>query len=73
MINIFNPEKVVVGGGIASSFDLLEPHVEKAISRCAFAEPARLAEVTRTVLGNDASVAGAALMARDAVGGRKKG
>jgi len=73
MINIFNPEKVVLGGGISSSFDLLKPHVEKAISRCAFTEPARLAKVTRSVLGNDASVAGAAYLAKDAVGSRKKG
>jgi glucokinase len=72
-INIFNPERVVLGGGISSSFDLLEPHVEKAISRSAFGESARLAVVTRSVLGNDASVAGAAMLAKDAIEARKRG
>jgi glucokinase len=73
MINIFNPESVVLGGGISGSFDLLSPYVERAIGRCAFTEPARMASVTRAVLGNDASVAGAAMLAKDAVGGRAKG
>jgi glucokinase len=69
MINVFNPERVVVGGGISGSFDLLRPHVEKAVRRCAFPESERLAEIAVSDLGNDASVTGAALLAKETLEG----
>jgi glucokinase len=68
LINIFNPEAVVVGGGVAESFDLLRPHVERVVRRRAFAESARLAKIVPSRLGNDATAVGAAMLARDAAG-----
>jgi glucokinase len=70
LINLFNPEAVVLGGGVAESFDLLRPHVERIVSRRAFAESARMARIMPSDLGNDATAVGAAMLARDAVGRR---
>jgi glucokinase len=67
LINVFNPEVVAVGGGVAESFDLLRPHVERVVKKRAFAEPARMAEIGPSELGNDATAVGAAMLARDAV------
>ncbi len=70
LVNTFNPEAVVVGGGVAESFDLLRPHVERTVRRRAFAESVRMAKVVPSDLGNDATAVGAAMLARDAVGRR---
>jgi glucokinase len=76
LINIFNPEAVVLGGGVSGSFDLLRPHIERTVGRRAFAESARVVDIVRSELGNDAAVLGAAMLAKDALelrnGGRKR-
>jgi predicted NBD/HSP70 family sugar kinase len=65
LINIFNPGVVVIGGGVSGAFDLLQPHVERTIRKRAYAESARMTRIVRSSLGNDATVVGAALMAKD--------
>lgn len=71
LINVFNPEAVVVGGGVSKSFDLLSPHVQRTVRRRAFAESVRMVKIARSELGNDATAVGAAMMARDAA--RRRG
>jgi glucokinase len=51
-----DPEAVVIGGGLARSYDLLEPAITAA------ARPRRL-RVARSVLGDQAVIAGAVLAA----------
>jgi glucokinase len=70
LVNMFNPEAVVVGGGVAESFDLLRPHVERTVRRRAFAESVRMVKIVPSDLGNDATAVGAAMLARDAIGRR---
>jgi len=65
LVNLLNPEAVIVGGGVSESFDLLSPHVHRVVERRAFPEPAAQVRIERSVLGNDASVIGAAMFARD--------
>jgi len=65
LVNIFNPEVVVLGGGVSASFDLLKPHVDRVVRRRAFAESAKIVRITPSRLGNDATVLGAAMLARD--------
>jgi glucokinase len=67
LVNVFNPEAVVLGGGVAGSFDLLRPHIERTVRRRAFAESARMAKIVSSQLGNDATAVGAAMLARDAL------
>ncbi len=72
LVNIFNPKVVVLGGGVAGSFDILLPHMERTVRRRAFPESARMVQIVHSVLGNDATAAGAAMLARDALEKRKR-
>jgi glucokinase len=65
LINLVNPEVVVVGGGVSASFDLVVPHVERVVARRAFAAAAAMARIEASTLGNDATAIGAAMLARD--------
>ncbi len=64
MLNVLNPSAVVIGGGVAGGFDVLAPHVRRAVARFAFADTARAARIEPSRLGNDAAVVGAAMLAR---------
>jgi glucokinase len=62
LLNLLNPSMVVIGGGIAASFDALSPHVRRAVKRSAFAATVRAARIEPSRLGNDAAVVGAAML-----------
>ncbi len=64
MLNVLNPSLVVIGGGVAGGFDVMEPHTRRAIARYAFADSVRAARIERSRLGNDAALVGAAMLAR---------
>ena len=64
ILNLLNPSVVVVGGGIAGGFDVLQPHVSRAVARYAFDETRRAARIEPSRLGNDAALVGAAMLAR---------
>ncbi len=63
LINIFNPEMIVIGGGVAQSWDLLIPAAKKEVDRRAFRIPARLARIVPAKLGPYAGWLGAAYVA----------
>lgn len=63
LINIFNPEKIVIGGGVAEGWDLFIEHVRQHIAERAFPIPARRAEIVRAECGDDAGLLGAAHIA----------
>jgi glucokinase len=63
LINIFNPEMIVLGGGVAAGWDLFIAHVREQISERAFPLPARRAEIVRAECGDDAGLLGAAQIA----------
>jgi glucokinase len=73
ILDVLNPSVVVVAGGIAGSFDLLEPHVRRAVAAHAFAQTAADATIERSRLGNDAAVVGAAMLARASLRRGKSG
>ncbi len=63
VINIFNPEVIVIGGGLSNIGDmLLEPAYEEAKKR-AFPQPYRSVRFARAELGQDSGVIGAAIYA----------
>jgi glucokinase len=68
LINIFNPEMIVIGGGVADGWDLFIPHVNEQIAARAFPIPARRAEIVRAERGDDAGILGAAHIAFAAQG-----
>ncbi|HEX6791907.1 MAG TPA: ROK family protein, partial [Candidatus Krumholzibacteria bacterium] len=53
LLNTLNPSVIVLGGGGAGGFDLLEPHVRRALVRHAFRETITAARIERARLGND--------------------
>lgn len=63
LINIFNPEMIVIGGGAADGWDLFIPHVREEIAKRAFKIPAERAEIVRAERGDDAGLLGAAHIA----------
>jgi glucokinase len=68
LINIFNPELIVIGGGLSNIGDmLLQPAFEEA-GRRAFAQPFRATRFARAELGRNSGVIGAAVFAAGYIG-----
>ncbi len=65
LVNVFNPEMFVIGGGVSSGWDLFIDHVEKEVEERAFDAPAKRAQIVRAELGEDAGILGAARVAFD--------
>jgi glucokinase len=63
MINILNPELIVIGGGAAAGWELFIGHVAETIHKRAFATPAARARLVRAERGDDAGILGAAYLA----------
>lgn len=63
LINVLNPEAVVIGGGAAEGWDLFIDATRNEISKRAFREPAERARIVRASLGSDAGIVGAAFLA----------
>ena len=62
-INIFRPEKIILGGGVsAQKENLTKPIQEKVNAMCFGGEQGEVAEVVTSVLGNDAGIIGAACL-----------
>lgn len=60
-INVWRPEKVLIGGGISNEGDpLIIPLAEYVRPRCFGGEKGYVAPIERAVLGNDAGLIGAA-------------
>jgi glucokinase len=73
LVNIFNPELIVIGGGVSKMGNMLLAPARKAISEIAFKLPARTARIVRARLGSNAGIIGAAVYVfeQQPKGGRK--
>lgn len=63
LINVLNPEVIVIGGGAAEGWDLFIGHLRAEIRKRAFQQPAERAKIVRAALGGDAGLVGAARLA----------
>ena len=63
LINVLNPEIIVIGGGASAGWDLFIDFVREEIKTRAFREPAERAKIVRAQLGDDAGILGAARQA----------
>ncbi|HEX8144872.1 MAG TPA: ROK family protein [Pyrinomonadaceae bacterium] len=63
LINVLNPEMIVIGGGVAAGWELFYPHVREQVDERAFPIPARRAQIVRAECGDDAGLLGAAHIA----------
>lgn len=62
-INVFDPGRVVLGGGVTAAWDHFGPSMRLALRRVAMAWEWRPVDVVRAALGDDAGLAGAGLWA----------
>ena len=61
VINIFRPEKVILGGGVAAQRDNLTVPLTEMVKNMCFGNPyGEVADIVVSVLGNDAGIIGAA-------------
>ncbi len=64
LVNIFNPEKVILGGGLVASLDWVIPEAERIVREHGLPPGNTLVEIRPAALGEDAGVIGAAMLAR---------
>lgn len=63
LINVLNPEMIVVGGGASAGWKLFLPHAQETIRQRTYREPAERARISLAQLGDDAGLIGAARIA----------
>jgi glucokinase len=74
LVNLLNPERIVVGGGVLPAWELFMPAAEQEMRRRAFAVPAARVRFAPAALGDLAGVTGAAgLLWRDLAPAGKPG
>lgn len=68
-INILNPDKVVIGGGIAQAGDLIFEPIRRTVEVNALYAPLQAVEIVPAALGDDAGVLGGAALALQSLSG----
>ena len=68
LVNIFNPELIVIGGGFAAAGDFVLDPAREVLRREALARAGYRVSIVRAELGTAAGLIGAGLVAFDAVG-----
>jgi glucokinase len=63
LINLLNPEAIVLAGGLADAWDMFIGSTRGQIEKRAFREPAGRAKLVRAKLGDDAGILGVASVA----------
>ncbi len=63
LINILNPEVIVIGGGASAGWKLFVPHLRETIHQKAFGGVSEGVKLVRGQLGDDAGILGAAKIA----------
>ena len=70
LVNLFNPQMIVVGGGVSALGERLLRPARKSMKQHAFKLPAGTVRVVRSALGADSGLMGAAIYARQQAGGK---
>jgi glucokinase len=72
VVNLLNPQAVVLGGGISKSFDLMIDTIEKTVQMRAMDAPASIVKIKKAQLGDDAGIIGAYVLVENAQHNFKK-
>jgi len=65
LINVLNPEVIVIGGGLSFAGNFIFTKIRETIDKRAMPNQSKLVKVKKTILGKDAGLIGAALLTRD--------
>ncbi len=68
LLNLFNPQRIIIGGGVSKAGEMLFAPVRRIARARAFERPGRDAEIVPAALGDDVGVVGAAAVAFQRVG-----
>ncbi len=68
-VNIINPQKVILGGGIAMDMDLFLPELKDTVDQMIFKEANKYLVIEKTALSYNAALIGAAAIAQKGMGG----
>ena len=63
VVNLLNPEKIVIGGGVANAGGLLLDIVRKTVKKRAMKGPAGSVKIVKAQLGDNAGIVGGAVLA----------
>jgi glucokinase len=63
VVNTFNPERIVIGGGVSAAFDLFALRARDELMKRAFPVPAKRCQLVKAECGDDAGLLGAAWLA----------
>jgi glucokinase len=63
LVNLLNPEMIVLGGGVVNGWDLFEKHMRQQVKERAFPLPASRVQIVKAECGDDAGLLGAARLA----------
>lgn len=69
LVNIFNPERIVIGGGVRDAWPLFIDTARDEVLQRAFETPAKRAAIVPAELGDDAGMVGASALAFGVVAG----
>ena len=70
LMHIFDPDAIVIGGGMSQNLDMLLPGIEAEIKAHAMAHLKDRMPIVKSKLGDDVSILGAAALAFRAHDGR---
>lgn len=65
IVNLLNPDAIVIGGGVARAGEVLFDKVKETIAERAMSVQAKHVKVFKTKLGNDAGLLGAAILVKE--------
>jgi len=69
IVNLLNPDRVVIGGGVANAWTLFAPSLRRTIRAATMGVPGRSVRVVRAQLGDRAGIIGAAVLVWNETGG----
>jgi len=67
LLNVLNPEIIVIGGGVSASWELFMPHMLETVRRRSHGGPSERAKIVKSLLGDDAGILGIARLAFDSL------
>lgn len=70
VVNLLNPDRIIIGGGVAQTGKVLFDNVRKAISKQAMSVQAKHVKLFKAKLGNDAGLIGAAILVKESIDSR---
>ncbi|MBI4356121.1 MAG: ROK family protein [Candidatus Omnitrophica bacterium] len=70
-VDLMNPERIIIGGGVAQAGPVLFRAIRETIDARAMRVPARAVRIVRAGLGTDAGIIGAAVLVREQLGQRQ--